>query len=100
MIHFDLLLMQEKVEDIQRKMLDDNFWNDRKKAQALIDEMNEKKDTIEGYAWFKQKLAQMLDDSQLLKEEFDFDILNLNFETRGISCSKTSFASPHRNTSG
>ena len=66
--------MQEKVEDIQRKMLEDNFWNDRKRAQSLIDEMNEKKDIVEGYAWFDQKLKQMLDDSQLLKEEFDEDL--------------------------
>lgn len=66
--------MQEKVEDIQRKMLEDNFWNDRKKAQSLIDEMNEKKDIVEGYAWFNQKLKQMLEDSQLLKEEFDEDL--------------------------
>lgn len=71
MIHFDLLTLQEKVEDIQRKMLQDNFWNDQKKAQSMIAEMNEKKEIVDGYERFTKQVQQMLEDAQLLKEDFE-----------------------------
>jgi len=72
--HFDLLSMQEKVEDIERKMLADNFWDNRQLAQKLIAEMNENKDIIESYESLTKTTSQLLDDVQMLKNDFDADL--------------------------
>ena len=69
--------MQERIEDIERKMLEDGFWNDRKKAQALIDECNTKKEIKEGYESFVKRMEVMASDVELLKEEFDEDLAAL-----------------------
>jgi len=71
------LSLQEKVDDIQRKMLEDNFWNDRNVAQNLIQEMNEKKDVVESYAYLTTGIKQMNEDAQVLKSDFDADLLAL-----------------------
>jgi len=66
--------MQEKVEDIERKMLADNFWDNRQLAQKLIAEMNENKDIIESYESLTKTTSQLLDDVQMLKNDFDADL--------------------------
>jgi peptide chain release factor 2 len=69
--------MQEKVEDIERKMLADNFWDNRQVAQKLIAEMNENKDIIESYESLTKTTSQLLDDVQMLKNDFDADLFTL-----------------------
>ena len=66
--------MQEKVEDIETKMLADNFWDNRQLAQKLIAEMNENKDIIESYESLTKTTSQLLDDVQMLKNDFDADL--------------------------
>ena len=69
--------MQEKVEDIERKMLAENFWDNRQIAQKFIAEMNEKKDIIESYKSLTKQTSQMLEDVQMLKNDFDADLFSL-----------------------
>lgn len=76
-IHFDLLTMQEKIEDIERKMLADDFWNDRKKAQAMIDECNIAKEIKEGYESFVKRMQTLAADADLMKEAFDEELFVL-----------------------
>jgi len=52
-------------------MLEEGFWNDRKKAQALIDEMNSTKDVVQTYHRLQTRYASMEETVDLLKVDFD-----------------------------
>ncbi len=52
-------------------MLEEGFWNDRKKAQGLIDEMNSTKDVVQTYHRLQTRYASMEETVDLLKVDFD-----------------------------
>jgi hypothetical protein len=45
-IHFDLAARQAKIDDVNQKMLGEGFWDNQRKAQALINEANYEKQII------------------------------------------------------
>ena len=49
MTHFDLPGKQAIIDEVQSEMAEDNFWNDRRGAQARINTMNQMKEIVEGY---------------------------------------------------
>jgi len=52
-------------------MLEEGFWNDRKRAQGLIDEMNSTKDVVQTYHRLQTRYASMEETVDLLKVDFD-----------------------------
>ena len=40
--------VQKRIQDIEAAMLEPDFWNDSQKAQAMIKELQELKDQVEG----------------------------------------------------
>lgn len=52
-------------------MLADDFWQDQRRAKAIIDEMNGHKETIESFLALKQRLSTIEDIQQLIKDGYD-----------------------------
>ena len=56
-------------------MMLDSFWNDRKKAQALINEKNDYSSIIDTYKKLVEQYSSMDETVELLKTEFDEDMM-------------------------
>ena len=55
--------------------MDEGFWNDRKTAQGLIDEMNFEKEIVESYKHLSERYASMEETVDMLKVEFDQEMM-------------------------
>lgn len=58
-------------------MMDEGFWNDRKTAQGLIDEMNFEKEIVESYKHLSDRYASMEETVDMLKVEFDEEMMGM-----------------------
>lgn len=58
-------------------MVKDGFWDDRKKAQSIIDELNGLKEIIETYQRLNDQMAEQEETASMLKESFDEDLAML-----------------------
>ncbi len=75
--HFDLASKQKRVDEISEAMLKDGFWDDRRKAQGLIDESNQLKELIDSHKKLMKSLEDMQETQDLLREDFDQEIADL-----------------------
>ncbi|MBC2399461.1 peptide chain release factor 2 [Clostridium tetanomorphum] len=69
MIHFDLTSLKFKVEELQNKMQESEFWNDIKKAQEITQEEKFLKDRIEKYDEFLCKIEDNKIFIELIEED-------------------------------
>ena len=74
-ILFDLVGKQSRIDEIDQLMMLDTFWNDRKKAQALINEKNDYSSIIDTYKKLVDQYSSMDETVELLKTEFDEDMM-------------------------
>ena len=74
---FDLPAKEKRCEEISQMMLSDGFWNDRKKAQSLIDESNSLKDLIDTCRSLDKKLQEASDTEAMLKDDYDEELAML-----------------------
>ena len=72
---FDLDGKQKRIDEIDQLMMVDTFWNDRKKAQSLINEKNDLVSILETYKSLVSQYASMDETVDLLKTEFDEDMM-------------------------
>ncbi len=77
MIHFDLPNRQAIIDEVNNEMLIDGFWNDQKKAQARIKEMNTQKSLIENYQSLDKRMSEILENLEFLKQDFDEEMFEL-----------------------
>ncbi len=71
---FDLPALRSKVEELNKKQLDPNFWEDSDKAQGVIREQNFYQRKLEKYDALTKKIdeAQDLIDLMELEDDFSF----------------------------
>jgi len=74
---FDLAGKQSRIDEIDQLMMLDSFWNDRKKAQALINEKNDYSSIIDTYKKLVEQYSSMDETVELLKTEFDEDMMTM-----------------------
>lgn len=74
---FDLAGKQEKIAENEARMAEADFWNDQKKAQAIIRETNNLKSLVDQYKTLKQNLEDLSMSTSELKESFDADLEKL-----------------------
>jgi peptide chain release factor 2 len=72
---FDLAGKQSRIDEIDQLMMLDHFWNDRKKAQSLINEKNDYVSIIETYKKLVEQYSSMDETVDMLKTEFDEDMM-------------------------
>lgn len=77
MTHFDSAGREKRIKEIEESMMAEGFWDDRKKAQGLIDEMNGHKDIVESYHHLQNRYASMEETVDLLKVDFDDDMAKM-----------------------
>jgi peptide chain release factor 2 len=72
---FDLAGKQSRIDEIDQLMMLDHFWNDRKKAQSLINEKNDYVSIIQTYKKLVEQYSSMDETVDMLKTEFDEDMM-------------------------
>ncbi len=84
MIHFDLAKLEDKLETLKKRQEDADFWDDPKKAQAIIKEYNTAKELKEAYYQNLEALNGALSLSEELNKNYDeemFELLNEEYTT-------------------
>ena len=67
---FDQETKQKRIDEIDKLMLDENFWSDRK-AQSLIDEVNSLKDMLESMETLSSAIKEIDELLNSLKDDED-----------------------------
>lgn len=87
MIHFDLPVKNKAIDEYKQLSVADDFWNDAKKAQSVINKLNALKDIVDSYEELKHTFEQLLDTALILKKDMDEELFEL-FEEEYLSCEK------------
>lgn len=74
-ILFDLAGKQTRIDEIDQLMMLEHFWNDRKKAQTLINEKNDLASIIDSYKKLNAQYSSMDETVEVLKTEFDEEMM-------------------------
>lgn len=72
---FDLPGKQTRIDEIDQLMMLEHFWNDRKKAQSLINEKNDLVSIIDSYKKLSIQYSSMDETVEVLKTEFDEEMM-------------------------
>lgn len=71
MIHFDLPNIQKRIEELDLKMQDNDFWNNPKESSAVLTESKRLKEKLTRYNKLKQDIENVQDLNELLLSEND-----------------------------
>ncbi|HET6784571.1 MAG TPA: peptide chain release factor 2 [Erysipelotrichaceae bacterium] len=71
----DLPGKQTRIDEIDQLMMLEHFWNDRKKAQSLINEKNDLVSIIDSYKKLSIQYSSMDETVEVLKTEFDEEMM-------------------------
>lgn len=71
MFHFDIAGLEKRVEELENKMQEPNFWEDITKAQEITQETKSIKDKIENFNVVKEKIYDIELMLELCQQEDD-----------------------------
>ncbi len=74
---FDLEAKQKKIEEYDALTLEENFWNDPKKAQSIIRTRNSLKNIVDSYEQLDQQFTSLDETADELKQSFDEELMEL-----------------------
>ena len=77
MSHFDLADKNKQIEELDKKTMEEGFWNDQKKAQNTIRTRNSLKDIVDRYQALDDTLHSLNETADALKEAFDEELMML-----------------------
>ena len=84
--HFDVTNKKERMDELERKTLDVDFWNDRESANIIINEINSLKEIVNKIEKTKDNVNNDLEVCDLLFAEKDDELLhNLEEEVSALS---------------
>ncbi len=69
--HFDIPEKKEKIKELTKKTEENNFWNDREKAEEVLKELNDEKNLVDKIETKKIEIEDNLDLLELLELEPD-----------------------------
>ncbi|MBP5678552.1 MAG: peptide chain release factor 2 [Bacilli bacterium] len=72
--HFDIPSKKEELQELTKISEQPDFWNDQKKAEETLKEINERKEVIERIESVKKKIESNLEVLSLLEQEEDEDL--------------------------
>ena len=73
-IHFDLPVREARIKEIEEMMVADNFWNDQRKAQSLVQEMNTQKNLIKEYQALLSTIQEINESVAMLKDDYSEEL--------------------------
>ena len=71
MFHFDVASKEASIKEIEQLMAEPDFWDVREKAQGVIDQLTELKDTVNTFKDMKEQLISLNEMVELLEAEDD-----------------------------
>ncbi len=77
MTHFDLVTKELKINEIQEAMSKEDFWDDRRQSQALINTMNQTKEIVDTYQALFNQFKELKETIELLKSDFDQEMMSM-----------------------
>lgn len=74
---FDLNGKNEKIKELDQQTLEEGFWSDQKKAQAVIRNRNSLKDIVDSFEALLSQFTSLNETADELKAEFDEELMML-----------------------
>lgn len=74
--HFDLDLLEADIADYENQMAQADFWDDNEKAQAIIQDLNAKKETYQTISTLEEQLEELSMALELFEESNDMEFFN------------------------
>lgn len=71
---FDPDSKNKKIAQLEKEMLDSNFWNDKKHSESVVSELNNLKNTINSVSSVKDEINDALDIIEMLKLDNNDDL--------------------------
>ena len=76
MIHFDIAKLEEELNNLEKKTLESDFWDDTNIANGILDKIKNIKNKCKKYRELEADLAGIKDIIDLLKLEYDESLAN------------------------
>ena len=73
--HFDLDSKEKSIDDLEKETHQNDFWQDKERAQNIINEINILKETVTNIKKVKEEIAEYLEYVELLYAENDDSLL-------------------------
>ena len=77
--HFDIDSKKEEIKELEKQTIAEDFWNDRSKAEELLKEINDRKNTIIPIEKIKNKITDNIELLEILEVEDD-EIIRIQIE--------------------
>mgnify|MGYP002588362510 FL=1 len=77
---FDITNVSKKLEELENKTLEPNFWEDNKLNAPILQEIKILKDKKESYFKVFNEVNNLIEMNELLEMEFDNDLMNELFK--------------------
>ena len=74
---FDPSSKEEKIKELEQKMNEPDFWNDKNQSQKIINECNYLKNTLQDVSCLKQKIELNVEMLEELKKESSLEFISL-----------------------
>ena len=74
---FDLNGKNKKIEELDQQTLEEGFWSDQKKAQAVIRNRNSLKDVVDSYEALLSQFSSLNETADELKSDFDEELMEM-----------------------
>lgn len=71
MIHFDISKLEQELSELEKKTVEQNFWDDTKNANSILDRIKSIKNKCKKYREIEADLSNIRDIIDLLKVEYD-----------------------------
>lgn len=76
MSHFDIDNLNKELSELEKKTEEPEFWNNQKESSKVLSELKNIKNKIVSYNKLKNEIDSLIELIQLVKEDFDNEILN------------------------
>ena len=74
MIHFDIVDLQNELNNLEKQTTENNFWEDAKNSSKVLKRINEIKNKVEQFTSIKSESSNLKEIMELLKQESDEEL--------------------------
>ena len=75
--YFEPEKKQKRIQELENKMEESNFWNNKRESEKVITELNQLKKQIEEFSNLKKQIENNIELLSSLKENTDLEMLSL-----------------------
>lgn len=75
--HFDFDKKEKRILELEKEMTSSHFWDDKKKSETCLEELNQLKSSYQELISIKKKIEDNIETLYLLEKEFDEELLEV-----------------------